>query len=189
MARGGTVPDASQTTDLPYRQTYQFNAFENLTQRNNRHWGVESWYNQNNNLNYTYSNNRITNSGFTYDADGRNLQTALPDEVATSTYNGAGVMVRSVSETTDATRTYDGNGGEIKRQTSNYVDDGTTPAWVVQPTKYFIRSTVMGGATVSESWSNGRKAKTFVRAAGMQIARQYAYYSEGSSLHDSVFFE
>ncbi|CAN5353222.1 hypothetical protein BH10ACI2_BH10ACI2_00050 [soil metagenome] len=189
-ARGGSVTAlADQKTTLPYRQSYQFNEFNNLTQRNNLHWGVDYWYGQSNNLSYTYLNNRITNSGFVYDADGRNLQTSAPDDGATSTYDAAGRMVHSVSPTTDATRSYDGDGREVKRITSNYVDLGTTASWVVQPTKYYIRSTVMGGATVSEAWANGKKGKTFVRAAGTEIARQSAYASETSSLNESVFFE
>ncbi len=73
----------------------------------------------NNNLNYTYLNNRITNYGYTYDADGRNLTTGYPD-AATSTYNAAGQMVHSVSVSTDAFRYYDGTGSEVKRVTSDY---------------------------------------------------------------------
>ena len=65
----------------------------------------------------------------------------------------------------------------------------STTGWIAQPTKYYIRSTVLGGATVSEAWANGKKGKTFVRAAGTQIARQSAYASDTATLQEAVFFE
>lgn len=117
-ARGGTVPAIERGTQLPYRQSYEFNAFNNLKQRNNLHWGIDEWNGQNNNLSYSYRNNRIEGAGWTYDADGRNLQSAAPDDFATSVYNAAGQMVRSQIEQTDAIRFYDGNGREVKRQTA-----------------------------------------------------------------------
>jgi hypothetical protein len=67
----GTTVTTGQNTQLPYRQNYKFNAFGNMTQRNNLHWGVTAWYNQSNNLDYTYVNNRITNNSWQYDVDGR----------------------------------------------------------------------------------------------------------------------
>ncbi len=186
-ARGGTVPPVDQSTSLPYRQSYQFNAFGNLTQRLNRHWGQEYWFEQVNNLNYTYRNNRIQGVGWQYDADGRNLQTAAPDDYATSVYNAAGQMVRSASYNTDAVRWYDGNGREVKRQTANY--DDYNNIWSLRPIKYYVRSSVLGNEVVSEVFANGKKCKTFVRAAGAQIAYQSAHYSDTSPLHEAVFFE
>ena len=75
-----------------------------MTQRDNRHWGVDNWQGQSNNLSYDYKNNRIQGAGWSYDADGRNLQTAAPDDYATSVYNAAGQMARSVTEQTDAVK-------------------------------------------------------------------------------------
>ncbi len=174
---------------LPYRQSYQFNAFGNLTQRNNRHWGVESWYGQSNNLSYTYKNNRVQGAGWQYDMDGRNLQTASPDDYASSVYNAAGQMIRSKTAQTDALRRYDGNGREIKRRIANFHETANSLDWVLQPTKYYIRSSVLGNEVVSEVWSNGRKGKTFVRAAGAQLAVQSAYASDTANLNEAVFFE
>ncbi len=188
-ARDGTVPQNEQDTSLPYRQSYQFNAFGNLTQRNNLHWGVESWYGQSNNLSYTYKNNRVQGAGWQYDMDGRNLQTAYPDDYASSIYNAAGQMIRSKTAQTDALRRYDGNGREIKRQTANFYETQNSLNWLLQPTKYYIRSSVLGNEVVSEVWANGRKGKTFVRAAGAQLATQSAYGSDTASLNEAVIFE
>lgn len=40
-ARDGTVAAANMQFELPYRQSYQFNEFDNLTVRNNLHWGID----------------------------------------------------------------------------------------------------------------------------------------------------
>lgn len=64
-----------------------------MTTRNNLHWGTETWYGQSNNLSYTYQNNRITNSGWQYDADGRVLTAAPPDDYAYLTYDARGLVV------------------------------------------------------------------------------------------------
>ncbi len=56
-------------------------------------------------------------------------------------------------------------------------------------TKHYVRSSVLGNEVVSEVWSNGKKAKTFVRAAGAQLAYQSAYYTESSILNEAVIFE
>ena len=139
-------------------------------------------------MNYTYKDNRIQGFGWQYNADGRNLQTSSPDEYATSTYNAAGQMIRSQGET-DASRWYDGNGREIKRLTANWVETQTSTIWELQPTKYYIRSSIMGNEVVSEVWANGKKGKTFVRAAGSQLGYQSAYGSDTATLNEAVFFE
>jgi hypothetical protein len=144
---------------------------------------------QNNNLSYTYLNNRIQGTGWSYDADGRVLQTGAPDDSAGSAYNAVGQMIHSTSGQSDAVRYYDGNGREIKRATTNFVETSDSAGWQAQPAKYYVRSSVLGNEVVSEVWANGKKKKTFVRAAGAQIAYQSAYYSENSPLHESVVFE
>lgn len=65
----GTTVTSNQDTQLPYRQTFTHNAFNNMTARDNLHWGVDYWNGVSNNLSYTYANNRITNSYWQYDAD------------------------------------------------------------------------------------------------------------------------
>src|SRR5258708_1365782 len=51
---------------LPYRQTYTYSAFDNLTHRDSNVWNYPSlsWL-----VNYNIVNNRVTNSGYQYDED------------------------------------------------------------------------------------------------------------------------
>ncbi len=182
--RGTTVAPADMEAQLPYRQSYKFNAFGNLTQRLNTHWGVTSWYGKTNNLNYTYQNNRITNSGWQHDADGRVTQSSFPDDNITSTYDAAGRLTKLNSES-NITQSYDGNSKVVKRATETYSEDQNgNGSWTTQ-NKYFIRSSVMGGQTVTEVDETGRKTRTIVRAAGAELAWQNAGYGS----NEYVFFQ
>ncbi|MBK9171734.1 MAG: hypothetical protein IPM28_01830 [Chloracidobacterium sp.] len=44
--------------------------------------------------------------------------------------------------------------------------------WEQQPAKYYIRSTVLGGAVVTDVYDIGTKKRTYVRAGGQEIAWQ-----------------
>ncbi len=169
-----------QKSQLPYRQSYKFNGFGNLTERNNLHWGVENWGNQANNLSYTYENNKITNSGWQYDADGRATQAVESNNYTQSTFDVKGQMTNMITDgTSKRNRFYDGNGREAKRTGEDWVEDeqGENGSWVAEPTKYFIRSSVLGNEVVSETDALGRKAKTYVRAAGATLAWQTVAYN------------
>ncbi len=175
-ARGLTVAQNDMSAQLPYRQSYQYDAFSNLTQRDNKHWGVDNWYGESNNLSYTYQNNRI--AGYTYDADGRTLVTAYPDEYSEATYEATGQLVRLHNPSqSDIYRTYDGSGREVKRRKFRWQDNPYSPSspygqWVDEGVKYFIRSSLMGNETISEVDKQGKKIKSFVKAAGATIATQ-----------------
>jgi hypothetical protein len=65
-ARGET-PTQEQIYDTPYRQSFTFNAFGNLTERDNKLWGLNE-----SNFDLLYTNNRLMTGRFNlYDADGR----------------------------------------------------------------------------------------------------------------------
>ncbi len=170
-ARGGAVAQADMETQLPYRQSYEYNAFNNMTQRNNLHWGIDFWQGESNNLNYTYQNNRITNGGWVYDADGRVLTSGAPDSFSTSVYDASGRLVLLQAESS-ITRYYTGDGREGKRRKQAYT--GTAN---IDETSYYIRSSVFGGEVVSETDRTGRKKKTYVRAAGATLAWQTAFFN------------
>ncbi len=197
-ARGGSVT-TNQSTDLPYRQSYAFNEFNNMTARNNLHWGTENWYGQANNLSYTYQNNRITNTGWQHDADGRVTQSFPPDDWATSTYDARGLLIKHhVNDNFSSSygtiqRFYNGDGREVKRGKVNYAEiyDATQwplGTWSEEEPTYYIRSSVLGGEVVSETYGNGGKKKTFVLAAGAKIATQseYTYFTNTT---ESVSFD
>jgi hypothetical protein len=194
--RGTDITDQQQQkTQLPYRQSYKFNGFGNLIERNNLHWGVENWGNQANNLSYTYENNKITNSGWQYDADGRATQAVESNSYTHSTFDAKGQMTNMITDgTRETNRFYDGNGREVKRTVSNYVEDpnATTPPygeWEDEPVKYFIRSSVLDNEVVSETDALGRKVKTYVRAAGATLAWQTVYFNAGNTETEYVNFE
>ncbi|MEJ7860895.1 MAG: VCBS repeat-containing protein [Pyrinomonadaceae bacterium] len=172
-ARGGTVVQGEMEANLPYRQSYEFNAFNNMTQRNNLHWGIEQWGGQSNNLSYGYQNNRITNAGWTYDADGRVLNSSAPDDYIESTYDAKGQISRMLKQSeSDIHRYYEGGGREAKRKKLTYVENQSGSGSWAEELKYYIRSSVLGGEVVSEVNYAGKKLKTFVRAAGTVLAWQ-----------------
>ncbi|MEJ7623794.1 MAG: hypothetical protein WKF34_07355 [Pyrinomonadaceae bacterium] len=193
----GTTVTSNLNTQLPYRQSYTYNTFNNLTQRNNLHWGVENWYYQANNLSYTYSNNRVTNTGWVHDADGRVTQSALPDDSTTSEYDARGLLSFQHTTQPDGSsqtkiRRYNtGDGREGKRTKEVFTVNETPPnygTWNNEPTIYYIRSSVLGGEVVSETTATGGKKKTNVIAAGTKIATQ-SEYTYNSATTKSVSFD
>ena len=144
-ARGET-PNQQQIYDTPYEQSYEFNAFDNLTSRGHRHWNT-----QDQDVATTYLNNRVTNTGFEHDADGRETRTQR-EQVYESTYDAAGrLIVYNRNDVFEAERFYNGDGLEEKRAEKNYTETSPeTWEWVNEPLKYFIRSTVLGGEVVSD---------------------------------------
>jgi len=136
---------------------------------------------------FDYDNNRIEEAGWTYDEDGRNVQNLSGAEALYRTFNAAGRLVRTRSDSADFRTYYDGDGDEIKRRTDTLNDE--TGLWDAQPTKYYIRSRVLGGRVVSEVWANGKKHRSFVKGIGNQTAVQSAYASETAQLNEVVLFE
>lgn len=187
-ARGGVVAPADQEANLPYRQSYAFNAFSNMTQVNNLHWGTSSWQGQNFNQSFTYVNNRIQKPDWLFDGDGRNTKSVADDgETTLKTFDAAGQLVRTLTGHADSVSFYSGQGDEIKRHVRAFNEQ--TGAWVAMPTKYYIRSSVLKGRVVSEVWGSGKKHRSYVKGIGGQTAVQTAYYTETSPLNESVIFE
>ena len=143
-ARGETA--TNRYTQIPYNQSLGFNAFENMTSRSNEQWGATT------SQSYSYSNDRITNSGWTYDSDGRVTQSSSPDEAATNEYDAAGKLSLTTSfADSKVTRYYAGDGLETKRTAQRWHD--STSSWVndgLRGTTYLIRSTLLGGQVGSE---------------------------------------
>jgi len=148
------------TYDGPYRQTFGYNAWDNLTARDSAVWGtgidpVEA----------QYTNNR--RDGWTYDADGR----PLTEDSLQHKYDAAGRKYESkdtqqrknfVANLT-ITQGFDGDGLSVKQQENN--------------TKTFlIRSTALGGQPVWEIAKYGTgpwyKKTGFIYANGQLIATQ-----------------
>ncbi|HMS41705.1 MAG TPA: hypothetical protein PKE69_15850 [Pyrinomonadaceae bacterium] len=93
----------------------------------------------------------------------------------------------------DIYRYTDGTGREIKRLQKDYLEQeypATGYHWVDRPVQYFIRSSVLGGAIVSEANNTGKKLKTYVRAAGATLAWQtVGYPPPNGTAYETVTFE
>ena len=188
-ARGGTVPPLDVETQIPYRQSYNYNVYGELTERNNLHWGKEGWYGTFN-LSYTYQNGRMTNPGYTYDADGRNLSSWEGNNGTYSTYDASGSMSRFVSwNSSDIYRYNDGNGRESKRKTVRWIiEPNGSEYWSTTPEfDYYIRSSLLGNEVVTEVNKTGKKQKTIVRAGGSELATQGVFNSL-NNVYESLMF-
>ncbi|MBK9171732.1 MAG: lipid II-degrading bacteriocin [Chloracidobacterium sp.] len=172
-ARGGTPTTQPEIEAIPYRQSYEYNAFGNTTERVNDMWGTHNF-----SAERTFVNNRIQNQSQTvweYDADGR-----ITDNggATLSTYNAAGQLIVYNRQLVPAgenevTRHYNGDGMEEKRTQRILKEiEPEEWEWEQQPAKYYIRSTVLGGAVVTDVYDIGTKKRTYVRAGGQEIAWQ-----------------
>lgn len=186
-ARGDTVAAEDMKFELPYRQSYVFDAFSNLTESNNLHWGESSWAGQSFNQGFDFDNNRVDEAGWVYDEDGRSTQSPA-GAVGTSlkTFDAAGRVAVMSTGYSESMSFRDGDGQEVKRQTTAFDDED---GWVPQPTKYYVRSSALGGRVVSETWANGKKHRSYVTGIGSQTAVQSAYPAENDSLNELVLFE
>lgn len=189
----GTPVTQNLSTELPYRQSYAFDAFGNMKQRNNTHWGATSSSpSQPLNLNYTFANNRITNAGWQHDADGRVTVSAAPDKSARSTYDAGGELTVIVRLANGTKRYQDGDGREGKRETGECASISPTEpcqfSSATVETRYYLRSSVLGKEVISEATFNGKKSKTFVLAAGATVARQEVY-DFGGVENEAVYFQ
>jgi hypothetical protein len=163
-ARGGTIADG------PYKETYQYDNWNNMTNRVNRIWSKPL-----DSFNDLYVNNRNQSAGHSYDADGNDLGQGSFDaagrKVTFSTYmflyppGGGDPQWYSAQ----GHATYDGDGSLVEEQ------DVQSPQFT--RTDYFIRSSVLGGKEilmVKDEPYNGQGVVTrlvSIYANGETIAR------------------
>jgi YD repeat-containing protein len=166
-ARG--EPPSNPTTDSPYKQTFSYDAWSNMG-RSGRHWTQPQADNP------TYANNR--RSDWTYDASG-NVVVTLPYKA--NDYDAAGLHVNMYEEIWDGpwnnwvfhqntiSQTYDGNGRPAKRVETRHREDINNNITHEVKTVYQLRSTVLGGATISDIYDSGDR-ETHVYAGGAKLA-------------------
>jgi YD repeat-containing protein len=170
-----------QTTpaDNPYRQSMQYDAWDNLTSKSGRFW--RQWLSDSG----TYINNR--RQYWTYDAEG-NL---LGGDGKAHTYDAAGEQahVATVTEIVGGTgtghpvqpgweiaQTYNVEGKPVKRletrRTEEMIGEGPqTDITETVTTTYYLYSSVLG-TQVIELDGNGVKTKGYVYANGERLAKQ-----------------
>ncbi|MDQ3804374.1 MAG: hypothetical protein M3416_11150, partial [Acidobacteriota bacterium] len=175
---GGTN---SGFTDGPYRQTYAYDAWDNLTGRAGRYWSEGDTHTD------PYSAGG-RNPLWSYDSDGRltsmneEAPNGLPFTPAGHRYDAAGRHV-STSQTTSrripvsqavwttavtTTETYDGDGVPIKRVRVKQVN-GNAPTTA---TAYYLRSTALSGQVITEYGPAGARRESYAYAGGGVLARQ-----------------
>jgi hypothetical protein len=140
----------------PYWESFQYDVWSNTT---NRH--TFSWYQDEFSDEASYQNGK--RDGWGYDLDGRN--TAI--DTRSYQYDASGRQVLMSGQQwlsdhyvpTSLSSDYDGIGQKVKE----VGDAGTT---------YYLRSSVLGGAVLTEINSSGQKMTGYVYAGGELIAKQ-----------------
>ena len=138
----------------PYKQTYQYDAFSNMTRRTSEMWNHEI-----NPFVGNYVNDR--NSGWVYDEAG-NLKNDGAGRVTTWDVANRVSKWETVFDT--ITQKYDGDGQAVRR-----AETRSDPFFT--STKYYLRSSVMGGLVVAEIDAGGKREVGYVYANGMEIGR------------------
>jgi len=148
---------SSGTATGPYRQSFQHDAFGNITSNTSRFWSRGATT-----TNATYNNNRKQGTGISYDAEGHLTQ----DADVNYEYDAAGRSTSIWSANTGKmiTPLYDGDGQVVHR---------TEFDWSTSIPNFFqLRSSVLGGRVITELDSTGQKKHTYVYCNGQLIARQ-----------------
>ena len=159
---GAEARGEGTTTNRPYNQTYGYNAFGQLTQRT-----VKTWWTGDNSMSVTYVNNREQGINFQYDADGRvlngnggHLYDAAGREIFLDT-SGHGTVAMN----------FDGDGRQVKTVETSYDAEFNE----IMETKYYVRSTVLGGQVLAEVNQATSEFRRFVYAGPSVLAWIYSY--------------
>lgn len=149
---------ANTVQDGPYRQSYQYDVWGNLTRRDTRFWTQFTTFTG------TYVNNRRQEAPWLYDAAGHLTQ----DDDLQYTWDAAGHTrnVRSHDNSTNNTQEFDGD-GEVGKRVEQRVN-----SFPQTTTTYFVRSSVLGARIVTEINGQGIKQKGFVYLWGEVLAEQ-----------------
>jgi hypothetical protein len=156
----------SGTQTGAYKQTYSHDAWNNLIGRNGNYWGYADSYGA------SY-NNQNRGLGWQYDGDGNVTQ----DSSRIYSIDGAGDIWDQVDDNEgEMTQIYDGDGHRI----------GSYQGWICRPNftctrgKYYLHSSVLGGATISEIAYDGinfLESAGYVYANGELIGQQSGGYA------------
>lgn len=155
-ARGGTSTDGK---DRPYYETFQYDAMGHLTGRTTKLWDKPT-----DTMSHSYTNDRNTFFGWSYDADGR----ILSGEGVSYSYDAAG-NIQSIGGNNSTTQAFDGIGQRLKTTKQTVNIETQQPEY---ETKYYIHSSALGGQVISEVDAQGNKLRSYVYAGGSVLAWQ-----------------
>ena len=153
------------TDDRPYRQTYAYDAMNHLTVRTSKVWLV----NMSSSDSYTNNRHDPVGSLWQYDADGNLLM--MPG--TGYEYDAAGRAV-NLTTATPTNLAYDGDGRQVKSAETVYDPQTETETTT---TKYYVRSTVLGGKVLTEIEPESGYTRTFVYAGDAVVATQESWGS------------
>jgi YD repeat-containing protein len=176
--------------DSPYRQTMQYDVWDNLTAKSGRLWR------QSLSDSFAYTNNRGPSWRMDYDAagnmvrdeakyhyyDAANQQTQFIDWSKTV---GGGQTGHDPAPAIEIAQAYDTANRPAKRVETRRADeligDGPqTNIATTATTTYYLYSSVLGGAEVVELDGNGVKTTGYVYANGQRLAKQTITQSIGT---------
>jgi hypothetical protein len=161
---GAEARGEGTTTNRPYNQSYGFDAFGHLSQR-----AVKTWSTSDFTISQTYLNNRRV--GWGYDADGR--VTDAGDDYSYDAAGRSSYLEMSGPTLPTAAMTYDGEGRQVKT-VETWVDENFE---TFSETKYYVRSTVLGGQLLAELDTYGQFSRTFVYAGPAVLGWLWHSYS------------
>jgi YD repeat-containing protein len=161
-ALSGAEARGEISADRPYWEGFGYDAMGHLTDRASYQWASQQLTTSD-----SYSNNRHTPVGslWQYDADGRLL--SMP--ATAYTYDAAG-NVATVWRGSSVVIGSDGDGQQVK--SAETASDPQTQTESTTTT-YYVRSTVLGGATLTEiDPDNPGNTRTYVYAGGSVLSTQ-----------------
>lgn len=163
---GAEARGQGPTDDRPYNETLVYEQMNHLTMLERHNWDRLDGSGPD-----TVVNNRV--EGWTYDADGR----ALIASTGYYVYDAAGRVLSFGDDAPYKTeQEFTGEGRRAKTVERRF--DDQTNQWVTEKITYYVTSSVLGGALVTELNEQGAKQRTLVHAAGSVLASQTV--SEGT---------
>ena len=162
-------PPASPPNTSPFRQSFGYDVWGNMTYRAGRFWRQDQWPE-----NASYENDR--RQGWGYDAAGNVLvdshentyDAAGSKTLARAAMNGCGYAY-------EIAQSYDGDGRPARRvqtkRDEGWANEQMTCTTEVE-THLYVYASALGGARIVEMDGQGNKLKGYVHANGTRLARQ-----------------
>lgn len=150
------------SNSVPYWQKYEYDAWGNTKQRENQYWSQADTYE----VDFDEHNRRRNEFGLidSHDAQGN----VVGDPTVVYTYDTAGHNLSVTDNSTSwVEQGHDGAGQIVKRREERHDDNGQVSSVEVN---YYVPSTVLGGAVVSELDGQGGKVRSRVYAGGEVLA-------------------
>jgi YD repeat-containing protein len=164
---GAEARSQSTTNDRPYNETMTYDEFDHLRSRD-----VMNWDHGTSSGNVPYINNR--RQGWIYDSDGR-----VSSGDSHYYYDAAGEISSFGEEEQYMTdQWFDGDGQRLKTFQRSWDDENSQ--WMTVDDTYYITSSVLHGAVISEVLPTGAKSHTYVHGGGSVLAIQTPDSSGGT---------